>query len=710
MHTTTFDNTVRELSLYSVTSCFAIFIDHMSYLLSLTMLSALNLALFCIMTTYIGWKVLAYRRAVKNIHNLHGDLVPVEPHTVLRHIITMIPGVNSVLKLTLDTNFLHDWGHDIYLQGGWDARSVITILPNVETYLFLADAAAAKEITTYRSRFPKPMKFYDVLSFFGHNIVASEGEQWKKYRRISAPAFTEVSISLQNLSIETWQIKICKTKQNNVLVWEETTRIMNELFEGMWKDKQSVTVDHCLDITLPIILFVISCAGFGQSISWENDDDIPAGHKMSFKKAMYIVSEDFFIPLVVPKWALGLTKRTEAAGQALTELRAYFLEMIHRRHLSEKVERHDLLSILLEENSHHLDDAPLTDDEVIGNVFIFIIAGHETTSHTLAFALGLLALYPDEQEKLYQHIKSVIPDGQSPTYADTSLLTHSLAVFQETLRLFPPVSAIAKTPAEDTSLTIHNAKGESKRIPIPQGSYVNIHVTAIHYNPRYWPDPKSFKPERFLKPDWPRDAFLPFSGGARACLGRRFAEIEAIVILTMLASKYKITVKEEPQFANETFEQRKARVLACDTGLTVTRRFLARVNLGNSKFCFIPFCDVTHIFSIGLLLPMYLHWFDEPGQLIDDNDPVPRNSSVDKVVGNLETGAGKHLSFRETPSEPVAKLVVPLQVRLCASSAQPQYLYLQDDWDVRRIITMIPNVEIRILLADADAAKVRVFF
>ncbi|KAH9998645.1 hypothetical protein BJV77DRAFT_979476, partial [Russula vinacea] len=75
-------------------------------------------------------------------------------------------------------------------------------------------------------------------------------------------------------------------------------------------------------------------------------------------------------------------------------------------------------------------------------------------------------------------------------------------------------------------------------------------------------------PERFLG-DWPRDAFIPFSQGARACLGRRFFETEGLATMTMLVSRYKIEVKEEPQFAGETFEERYARVMAFDESMTV---------------------------------------------------------------------------------------------------------------------------------------------
>lgn len=103
------------------------------------------------------------------------------------------------------------------------------------------------------------------------------------------------------------------------------------------------------------------------------------------------------------------------------------------------------------------------------------------------------------------------------------------------------VTVIPKRSAEDTTLSVPNAQGETVVVPIPKGTDVNIDVPGLHYNrtwqvipsvfhslspeilAKYWEDPHTFKPDRFMKSDWNRDAFLPFSGGARACLGRRYA-------------------------------------------------------------------------------------------------------------------------------------------------------------------------------------------
>ncbi|KAH9962276.1 cytochrome P450 [Lactifluus volemus] len=407
-----------------------------------------------------------------------------------------------------------------------------------------------KEVTTSRARFPKNLQLYGVVAVFGPNIVVSEGDKWKRYRKIVAPPFSE---------------------KNNKLVWDETVNIMLDLFSNVWGDKSEVIVDHFLDITLPTALFVIGIAGFGRQVSWTSDLVIPPGHQMTFKDAIHILSSNLIMKILLPDWAQGATAHTRKVHLAFTELKQYMLEMANdRRNGDTKEERYDLFSGLLDASQEELESGPaISDQELMGNMFIFIIAGHETSAHALCFAFALLALYPDEQERLYQHIKGVLSSlNRMPTYEDMSRFTHSLAVLYETLRLFPPATDIPKMATEDTTLMASNRDGTKTSIPVPAGTTVTLHVPGIHYNPRYWKDPHQFKPERFLR-DWPKDAFLPFNQGARACLGRRFAEIEGIAVITMLVSRYKIEVKEEPEFAGETFEERYARITAFKEGLTL---------------------------------------------------------------------------------------------------------------------------------------------
>jgi len=291
---------------------------------------------------------------------------------------------------------------------------------------------------------------------------------------------------------------------------------------------------------------------------------------MTFKDALHTLSDNVIFKIALPDWAKNLTKRTRKVHLAFMELKQYMLEMVEARRNSDNVEqRYDLLNGLLDAAQDEVEDgAALSDEELIGNMFIFLLAGHETTAHTLCFTFALLALYPDEQERLYQHIKGVMSSlNGTPTNEDTSRFTHTLAVFYETLRLFPPVTLIPKVAAEDTTLTVSNAVGGRTTFPVASGTEIELNVVGLHYNPRYWKDPHRFMPERFLG-DWPKDAFIPFSQGARACLGRRFGETEVIAVINMLVSRYRLEVKEEPEFAGETFEERYARITAFDEGIT----------------------------------------------------------------------------------------------------------------------------------------------
>ncbi|KAF8895567.1 cytochrome P450 [Infundibulicybe gibba] len=502
---------------------------------SIILLSSITLLVFI-------RKVVAFWQAIWSIQNHPGYRTIFYQAGAIGNILPPIRGI----ALGRNHTFINK--HKVYSEVGWDIYGAISFWPQATASLMLADASAIKEVTSSRARFPKPVEQYGALLVFGRNIVASEGDEWKKYRKISAPAFSE---------------------RNNKLVWDETVKIMNGLFDNVWGKQEQVTTDHCVEITLPIALFVIGVAGFGRSISWEEDSAIPPGHKLSFKDALHIVSTGVIAKIIVPDWAMGMTSHLREIRLAFSELQRYMSEMIRDRQASEKVERFDLFSSLLDANNEDGDDSALTESELIGNIFIFLLAGHETTAHTLCFTFGMLALYRDEQEWLYQHIRSVIPDGRVPKYEEMQLFTHSMAVFYETLRMFPPAAIIPKCSAEDTTLVAGNQHGERKTIPVPKGTHVVIDGSGLHYNPRYWEDPHAFRPSRFLG-DWPRDAFVPFSAGARACLGRRFFETEGIAILTMLVSKYRISVKEEPQFANETFEARKERILRARPGITLT--------------------------------------------------------------------------------------------------------------------------------------------
>ena len=124
------------------------------------------------------------------------------------------------------------------------------------------DTTRAQEVASARARFPKPLHEYKILTFYGSNIVVTEGDEWKRHRKISAPSFSE---------------------RNNRLVWDETMLIVQELRDVLWAGKQEIVVDNIVDLTVPMALFIIGVAGFGKRMSWREDLAVPKGYAMPFK-------------------------------------------------------------------------------------------------------------------------------------------------------------------------------------------------------------------------------------------------------------------------------------------------------------------------------------------------------------------------------------------------------------------------------------------
>ncbi|CCO34056.1 Cytochrome P450 3A13 [Rhizoctonia solani AG-1 IB] len=333
-------------------------------------------------------------------------------------------------------------------------------------------------------------------------------------------------------------------------------------------------------ITMQITLCIISKAGFGQDIEWGDDGEVPEGHKLTFKQSLFTVSQNLPELIVLPKWAFGWNKHWAHVRDAYEEMRLYFQEMISSRRADntpgsgvQVEEQHDLFNQLI---LAHDDSNSLSKEELLGNVFLFLFAGYETTAHSLCFALGLLAIHPEEQRKVFEQIQELQKDHNDfkQIYEDLPKYTNTLAVFYETLRLYPIAPELPRRAGSNATLTHtpHHTK-EPASLKIKEDTKVIINISGLHYNPVYWDDPNEFIPGRFLDPNWNRDAFLPFLGGPRASniLGRRFAETTAVTVLVRLLSKYAVTV-DESKFKfieGESMRDRRERFFNVSTKATL---------------------------------------------------------------------------------------------------------------------------------------------
>ncbi|CAB4009548.1 cytochrome P450 4c21-like [Paramuricea clavata] len=194
--------------------------------------------------------------------------------------------------------------------------------------------------------------------------------------------------------------------------------------------------------------------------------------------------------------------------------------------------RKDLLDLLLEAVDDETGQG-MDEEELHSQLFIFLVAGHDTSSTALSWALYFLAQYPDIQEKLRSEVKETLKEREESweTYESMEYLT---AVVNETLRLRPPAPVTRRKVMHDDNILGYN---------IPTGSVIVFPLYALHRKPEYWTDPENFNPDRFLETDKQnnpnnRFAFLPFSTGPRTCIGYKFALMEIKIVLATLIQDF----------------------------------------------------------------------------------------------------------------------------------------------------------------------------
>ena len=214
------------------------------------------------------------------------------------------------------------------------------------------------------------------------------------------------------------------------------------------------------------------------------------------------------------------------------QMDATIFRLIARRRASGKDEG-DLLSMLLLAQDTEGDGGSMTDQQVRDEVMTLFVAGHETTALALSWTWYLLSEHPEAESRLHAELDQVL-GGRLPTMDDLPRLPYTRAVLAESMRLYPPAWGIPRILAEEYQVGGY---------VIPAGWVVIANTSAMHRDPRYYPDPERFDPDRW-RPDVeagrPRYAYFPFGGGPRQCIGESFAWAEGILVIATLAQRWRL--------------------------------------------------------------------------------------------------------------------------------------------------------------------------
>jgi len=341
---------------------------------------------------------------------------------------------------------------------------------------------------------------------FGQGVLHTEGEIHHHQRRLFLPYFHGDHVA-----------------SYAGLITEKAAALTTS-----WRDGSTIDIrNEMTQLTLSVIWRLL----FGQDVSSEAPEvakAITAGHHLIKKQY------DSLLARMMPLWVPTKLHREFSRGHRYLEMK--ILRFIHDRRTTPH-QSQDLLSLLLGATS--AADHPLSDNEIRDELFTFLLAGHETTANALTWTWFLLSQFRSARTRLAQELESLLGD-RLPTVTDLPRLVYTKRVWEEALRLYPP------------AWLLHTRVSRSEdKLPsgvlLPAGARVFLSPWSMHRNPRWFPDPNRFDPDRFSqegKQGRPAYSYIPFGGGGRRCLGESFAELEGVLILATVASKVRLRLVE----------------------------------------------------------------------------------------------------------------------------------------------------------------------
>ncbi|XP_054487008.2 thromboxane-A synthase [Agelaius phoeniceus] len=384
------------------------------------------------------------------------------------------------------------------------------------------------------------------------SILCLRDDRWKFVRSLLTPAFSDTKLKEMTPLIN----KICDTLLCNLKVYADSGKAFD--------------IQRCYNC---FTLDVVGSVAFDTEVDSQKNPDDPfvkncrTFFEMSLFKPLLILILSFPF-IMIPLLRIFPNKKQK-------ELNEFFIQtiknaIVHRHQQDAAQRRRDFLQWMLDACDSAMaagclgvlspsaaprqDEAPLagtapsekaqkmlTEDEIAGQAFLFLIAGYETTTSTLSFATYLLATNPECQEKVLQEVDEFSAKHMVPDYQNVQELPYLDMVIAETLRMYPPAFRFTREAAKDCIVLGQH---------IPAGAVIEIAVGHLHHNPEFWPDPEKFIPERFTeeaKKERHPFAYLPFGAGPRGCLGMKMGLLETKITLLRILQKFKFKTCPETE-------------------------------------------------------------------------------------------------------------------------------------------------------------------
>lgn len=306
-----------------------------------------------------------------------------------------------------------------------------------------------------------------------------------------------------------------------------------------WRD--SITPNRTIDITSEMAALTLAIVGetlFSSNVQGDSDEvrEALTAAVQSFGIA-FLPGIEYFERLPLPMFT-RVRKARERLDAVIHRVIADRRKDEGKGGTSDPLARADLISMLLAaRDPENPSEAGMSDQQIRDEALTIFLAGHETTANAMAWTWHLLGTHPDIERKLHDELQQVL-NGRTAAVEDVPKLEYARAVIAESMRLYPPVWTMGRKTIEPHTIDGH---------PIKPGDLVIVSQWIAHHDPRWWPQPDHFKPERWaIKSDRPKYAYFPFGGGTRICIGESFAWTEAILLLATIAQRWKFTPLTTP--------------------------------------------------------------------------------------------------------------------------------------------------------------------
>jgi len=390
------------------------------------------------------------------------------------------------------TALTHRFGHIVRFKGLW--TSFLLTHPHDIEHVLQTNARNYHKGRSYRV----------IKSATGNGLFVSEGDFWRRQRRLAQPAFHHQRIaSFAQIMTNSTEEMLCGWRRSFA------------------RDEALEIVPEMMKLTLRIVgqtLFstdlIEEAAAMGRMLN--------VGRDYAIRRMWQLIK----LPESFP------TRENRLYREAMREGDRVVYNMIKERRSGAKKDAGDLLALLMEARDEGTGEG-MSDKQLRDEAITIMVAGNDTTATALSWTWYLLARHADVEQKLHAELAAVLA-GRTPTFEDLPNLKYTAMVIQEALRLYPPAWILGRMAIDED---------EIGGFSIPAKSEIMLHTYMTHRHTDFWDEPEKFDPERFLPERSTmrlRYSYFPFGGGPRQCIGNNFALMEAQLILATVAQKYQL--------------------------------------------------------------------------------------------------------------------------------------------------------------------------